>query len=341
MAKKMSIVECIWVLCVVVLVGCELGEAKQGRFVMEGNKPVACQKVVDKSGHGQFSSIQSAINSVPSNNQNWVCIFIKAGIYREKVIIPYDKPYIILKGEGKRKTQVIWDDHSSLEQSPTFASMANNVVVRGISFVNSYNLPYGNKKNTRVPAVAAMVGGDKTSFYRCGFFGVQDTLWDVHGRHYFNHCTIEGAVDFIFGIGQSIYENCVIRFIGGGLEAGLAGYITAQGRTSPKDSNGFVFKNCIVLGSGSTYLGRPWRDYARVFFYNSKLTNVIHPQGWSAWNVAGHEHQLTFAEHGCYGPGSDTSDRVRWEKKLSSDEVKQLTSISFIDNEGWLQKQPR
>lgn len=51
-----------------------------------------------------------------------------------------------------------------------------------------------------------MIAGDKASFYRCSFYGVQDTLWDVEGRHYFKGCFIEGAVDFIFGAGQSIYE---------------------------------------------------------------------------------------------------------------------------------------
>ena len=56
------------------------------------------------------------------------------------------------------------------------------------------------------PAVAALISGDKSAFYYCGFYGVQDTLWDSAGRHFFYECRIEGAVDFIFGAGQSIYE---------------------------------------------------------------------------------------------------------------------------------------
>lgn len=54
--------------------------------------------------------------------------------------------------------------------------------------------------------MAALVMGDNTAFYRCGFKSWQDTLWDVQGHHYFKRCTINGAVDFIFGNGQSIYE---------------------------------------------------------------------------------------------------------------------------------------
>lgn len=54
--------------------------------------------------------------------------------FREKVNIPYDKPYIILKGEGKRKTLVEWGDHDSTAQSPTFTAVADNVVVKCMSF---------------------------------------------------------------------------------------------------------------------------------------------------------------------------------------------------------------
>lgn len=54
--------------------------------------------------------------------------------FREKVTIPYDKPYIILKGQGKRRTRVVWDDHLNIAQSPTFTSSADNIVVKCISF---------------------------------------------------------------------------------------------------------------------------------------------------------------------------------------------------------------
>lgn len=63
-------------------------------------------------------------------------------------------------------------------------------------------------------AVAVTVYGDKSAFYNCDFLGLQDTLWDVEGRHHFKDCYIEGAIDFIFGSGQSIYEVCIpdLRF---------------------------------------------------------------------------------------------------------------------------------
>jgi len=42
---------------------------------------------------------------------------------------------------------------------------------------------------------------------------VQDTLWDVGGRHYFYQCYIQGGADFIFGKGQSFYEVKTKLFI--------------------------------------------------------------------------------------------------------------------------------
>lgn len=55
-------------------------------------------------------------------------------LFREKVKIPYNKQYIILKGAAKRRTVVVWDDYQSLAQSPTFMSLADNIVVRSMTF---------------------------------------------------------------------------------------------------------------------------------------------------------------------------------------------------------------
>lgn len=130
---------------------------------------------VDPSGHsGNFTTVQSAIDSVPENNQHWVCIYVKEGIYRwvgfrlmlsarvsrrdddglrcackaiesrvcfsafftcrEKVQIPLNKPFILLKGRGKRKTEIVWNDHETIAQSPTFTSLADNIIVKSMSF---------------------------------------------------------------------------------------------------------------------------------------------------------------------------------------------------------------
>ncbi|XP_020969185.1 probable pectinesterase 55 [Arachis ipaensis] len=128
-----------WWICVFVLLN--LGAINGQNYRTVRNKILPFSKiVVDSLGHGNFFTIQSAIDFVPSNNKYWVLINVKAGIYREKVTILSDKPYIILKGSGKMKTWVEWDDHNTTAQSPTFQSNADNIVVKSISFrVTNHN----------------------------------------------------------------------------------------------------------------------------------------------------------------------------------------------------------
>lgn len=78
---KMPFARFLFCLCVL-LFTCHLGTTNAKSFFKLGSRAASCQIVVDHSGHGNFSSIQSAIDNIPSNNKNWVCIFIKAGIYR-------------------------------------------------------------------------------------------------------------------------------------------------------------------------------------------------------------------------------------------------------------------
>ncbi|XP_042064199.1 probable pectinesterase 29 [Salvia splendens] len=280
---------------------------------------------VDPSGKGHFKTIQAAIDAVPSHNPQWTFIRIKKGVYREQVSIPRDKPFIFLKGGGKDNTIITWDAHDSIATSATFSSYADYTMAQDISFVNSFN---NGTHNRMRPALAAKIQGDKSAFHRCGFYGMQDTLWDVQGRHYFKLCTIQGSVDFIFGASRSLYEKCTISIVEN-LHKG-PGYITAQGRSGPRETSAFVFKECNIVGKGKAYLGRAWRDHATVLFYDTFMTDVIVPQGWNAWN------QLRFAEVKCCGRGANASKRVKWANKLSEKELKELISISFIDGEGWL-----
>ncbi|KAK1279047.1 putative pectinesterase 29 [Acorus gramineus] len=65
--------------------------------------------------------------------------------------------------------------------SATFTVLADNFVAMNIGFKNTYNL--GGTPQLLDRALAALIGGDKSAFYRCGFESLQDTLCDYHGRH--------------------------------------------------------------------------------------------------------------------------------------------------------------
>ncbi|XP_058077614.1 probable pectinesterase 29 [Magnolia sinica] len=299
--------------------------------------PIAKTITVDWKGGGDFYTVQQAIDSVPSYNSQWILIHVRKGVYREKVTVPEDKPFIYIQGEGAQFTMITWDDAKNTEESSTFAIRADNFVAKYITFENAYDHPVDLLGFTQ--AVAVTLYGDKIAFYQCSFKSVQDTLWDNTGRHYFYQCYIQGAVDFIFGMGQSIYEKCTLH-VTAVKDEPHGGYVTAQRRSNPTDPNGFVFKFCTVAGTGKVFLGRAWGPSSRVVFHNSDISDVVVPEGWDAWTYAGHENNITYSELGNTGSGSDMSKRVRWEKKLSAKEWAELLSPSFIDAEEWLYKQP-
>ncbi|TVU21256.1 hypothetical protein EJB05_30882, partial [Eragrostis curvula] len=294
---------------------------------------------VNQHGGADFKSIQAAVDSVPFGNDQWIRVHVAAGTYNEKVTIPQNKSFILLEGEGGYQTSIEWADHavgdSGTANSPTFAVFATDFMARDITFKNTYT--NGASEQT-APAVAALVAGDRASFYRCGFVSVQDTLCDLDGRHYYEACRIEGATDFIFGNGQTIFRGCQITTAATPFSPG---FITAQGRSSGDDPSGFVFWDCTVGGVTPAYLGRAWRAYARVVFYRTDMSDVVVSQGWDAWNYKGSEGTLMMAEAECTGQGSNRTGRVPWSKTLTGDELAKFVDLSYVSADGWLAAQPR
>ncbi|KFK37475.1 hypothetical protein AALP_AA4G261800 [Arabis alpina] len=278
---------------------------------------VANTITVDLNGAGDYKTVQSAIDSIPLENQDWIRILIKTGTYIEKVTIPYGKGYIYLQGGGIEKTIIAYDDHQMTDTSPTFTALPDNIIISGITIKNTYNLGL-NSTSLATPIKRA-----------------------VAARHYYKRCVISGAIDFIFGYAQTIFEECTVNVTVGIYATDRAwGTITAQGRQSQTDKGGFVFKDCTITGTGKVLLGRAWEPYARVIFYRSKFCDSILPIGWDAWKAKGEEGHTTFVEYGCTGPGSDTSGRVPWLKKESDKEILSLTNDSSINQDGWLNTLP-
>ncbi|XP_060676285.1 pectinesterase QRT1 [Ziziphus jujuba] len=307
---------------------------------LNGSDPVnvAYTLTVDKSGNGNFTTIQEAIDSIPLSNSQWVRISVASGTYTEKVTIQYNKTCIYLEGAGSQFTSIEWNDHEQTDTSATFTSFSDNFVAKGITFKNTYVQDVFNYK----PALAARIYGDKSAFYHCSFVGLQDTLWDATGRHYYNNCYFEGVVDFIFGYARSIFQGCLIN-VTVGIYAPIKspGSITAQGRKSKEENNGFVFKDCVIEGTGKAYIGRAYGAYSTVIVYNSQLSDVIDPRGWSSWLFPGQEENFLYVEASNRGAEADTSKRVPWLKTLNDDQLNQFVDISYIDNEGWISKLPK
>ncbi|KAF9609603.1 hypothetical protein IFM89_017698 [Coptis chinensis] len=85
---------------------------------------------VDQSGKGDFKKVQDAIDSVPSNNTELIFIWVKPGVYREKIVVPADKPFITISGSKPGTTIITWSDGGEIYESPTFSVLADDFVGR-------------------------------------------------------------------------------------------------------------------------------------------------------------------------------------------------------------------
>ncbi|KAJ7960914.1 Pectinesterase [Quillaja saponaria] len=296
--------------------------------------------VVDKNGGGNSRTVQGAVNMVPQHNSERVKIYIRPGIYREKVFVPSSKPYISFIGNENRAsgTVITWNNKASdrdstggelgTYRSATVAVESDYFCASGITIKNTVvAVPGGHQ----MQAVALRIAGNKAMFYRVRVLGTQDTLLDDSGPHYFYQCHIEGSIDFIFGSSKSLYQDCVLKSI-----AKYYGAIAAHHRDSQHDDTGFSFVNCTITGSGSVFLGRAWGNYARTIYSYCHMENIITPQGWSDWNHPFRQKTVVFGEYQNRGSGADTRGRVQWSKSFRYEEVRPFLDKQFINGDQWL-----
>lgn len=281
---------------------------------------------VAKDGSGEFTYIQDAIDAMRVYPTAPITLYIKNGVYNEKIVLPADNVDVTFIGESVEKTIITFNDYSGRGRINTFTSYTakisgNRFVAENITFVNSAG---------RVgQALALYVDADKAVFKNCRFLGNQDTIFTSGetARQYFVNCYIEGTTDFIFGPSTAVFQNCTIR-------AKSNSYITAANTTAGKKF-GYVFLDCkIIADSGVTklFLGRPWRAHAKTVFLRCELPKQIVPEGWHNWNNPSNEQTVFYAEYKCSGEGADTKKRVSWSKQLSDKEAKEYTLENIFNN---------
>ena len=275
--------------------------------------------VVSRDGTGNFRTLQEAIESARAFMDYTVTIYVKNGVYKEKVIVPSWVENIDIIGEDRDKTIITYDDHANINKMGTFRTYTVKVEGSDITFKN---LTIENNAAQLGQAVALHTEGDRLKFINCRILGNQDTIYTgaKFTRLYFKDCYIDGTTDFIFGPSTALFEDCIIR-------SKRNSYVTAA--STPKEAKyGYVFKHCKLTaepGVDKVYLGRPWRPYAYTLFIECELGKHIVSAGWHNWGKQSNEETARYMEYKNTGEGANASERVAWSKQLTKKEAEAVT----------------
>jgi pectinesterase len=299
--------------------------------------------LVAADGSGMYKTVQAAIDSIPENNTRQVVVFIKNGIYKEKLKIT--KAFVTLVGENRDKTILTYNDYAKMLNAdgkeigtfltPSVSICTNDFRAENITFQNS-----SGSGSVVGQALALDASGDRLAFFNCAFLGYQDTIYTGGtGRQYYEECFIKGDVDFIFGSATAVFNQCEIYSNNRNKEPN--GYLTAA--STPLDRPfGYVFLKCKLTAdpdtaADSVYLGRPWKDYAATAFIQCSMGSHIKKCGWMNWNKPEREKTSRYAEYKSEGPGASPAGRVDWSHQLGDAEAEKYTLVNIFSGSdgGW------
>ena len=300
--------------------------------------------VVSRDGTGEFRTIDEAIEVCRAFMDYTKVIYVKKGVYKEKLIIPSWLTNITICGEDRDNTIITWDDHANIKMpvggldseaavkgKPMGTFRTYTLKVQG-SYITLKDITIENNAAKLGQAVALHTEGDHILVQNCRLLGNQDTVYTGVGgtRVAFYNCYIEGTTDFIFGPSIAWFQNCEIH-------SKANSYITAAS-TPAGQKYGYVFYKCRLTADkdvDKVYLGRPWRPFAATIFMDCELGKHIRPEGWHNWNNAKNEETARYAEYGNKGEGASTKNRAKWSKQLTKKEAAKVTLLDAFGEDCW------
>lgn len=155
--------------------------------------------VVARDGGGDFTTITQAIYALPVFNYERVVIFIKSGVYHEKIRI--NQGYVTLRGESRDSTiieysqlRTDWISHKDAIGPAVINIHADDIILE--------NLTVRNTQPEIGPHAFAVYGdGTRTIILNCNVLskgGDTVSLWNYKtGMYYHANCNFEGSVDFV------------------------------------------------------------------------------------------------------------------------------------------------
>ncbi|MGC5009188.1 pectinesterase family protein [Streptosporangium sp. DT93] len=310
--------------------------------------------VVTADGSGDHTTVQAAVDAVPSGNTSPVTILVREGTYKQQVVIPADKPYISLVGATRdpRRVVLTFDLSASTPKpdgsgnygtsgSASYVISAPDFTARNLTFENSYD----EAANGASQAVAVRTTGDRQVYDNVRFIGNQDTLYantasaTTFARQYFRDCYVEGDVDFIFGRATAVFDGCVIKALTRGSTTNN-GYVIAPS-TEIANPYGFLIHRSRLVSDApdrTYHLGRPWPAGGSVtargqaVFRESWIGRHVKDAPWSdmsglSWRDA------RLAEYRNVGPGAGVNDD---RPQLTAEQAAEFTPRKYLaGTDGW------
>ncbi len=187
--------------------------------------PFTPDLTVAADGSGDFKSVQEAVASIPRDNRERRFVFVKDGVYHEKVRV--DTNYLTLRGQSRAGTRIEFaqamNDYRGAQRDNLGSAVLN---INGDDFVLE-NLTVQNTHGVIGTHAFAIYGrGDRTVIQDCDVLSQgNDTLslWRTgngqfsedaiahtspNGRYYHARLKVCGSVDFICPRGWCYMTEC-------------------------------------------------------------------------------------------------------------------------------------
>ncbi|KAI0498893.1 hypothetical protein KFK09_019791 [Dendrobium nobile] len=311
------------------------------RVLRQVNTNLKPNVTVAKDGTGDYTTISMALAKIPNEYTGRYVIYVKEGVYEETVNVTKKMPNLTVYGDGSAKT-IITGEKNFVDGVRTF--MTATFVVSGDNFMG---MGFGVRNTAgaiKHQAVAIRVQSDRSIFFECRFEGYQDTLYAQAKRQFYRSCVIAGTVDFIFGDSASVFQNCLM-VIRRPLD-NQQNIVLAHGRVDRHETTGFVLHKCKIIGDDKllpvknkirSYLGRPWKEYARHVIMETEISDVIHPDGYLPWEGDFALNTLFYGEYNNTGPGAKFDGRVKWKGvRILKRSAPRFTVADFIQGTEWI-----
>lgn len=224
---------------------------------------------VAADGTGDFKTIQAAVASIPSTNRERIVVFVKDGVYREKIRV--DASFVTLRGQSRKGTRIefpqLTDDFvknpDEIGRAVINLNKANDFVLENLTTENTAGIIGPHAFTIQGTGDRAVVvdcdvlshGADTVAFWR-----------GDRGRCYQARCRLEGSVDFVCPRGWCYVTDCTFYEMKN---------TAAVWHDGSKDQDmKFVLRNCKFDGTNGWYLARHHHD-AQFYFLNCTFSKTM------------------------------------------------------------------